>query len=425
MSQQATQPRPPATVTASDLAYGASTARLLESEARAVDSREIPAEPVRPATPATRTRRRTTPAAKPGSAPRARRKTTRATKPAPIQEAPQATLLLGRRASRKKWEAARREGIGGSDVAALFGLAGKWSSPRHVFEEKHGRPTFRETEPAEIGREIESFVARMFTKRSGLKTRMPAGMIQNIARPWMRANVDRYVLDAEGNIVAPLELKNRSEYQAEDWEDGVPDGPLLQLHWYLAVGGWDHGYVAALVGGNKLKWYRVERDEEIIDEIVDHCEQWFQRHVVEGFPPPADGLEATTSLLARLWEVQPEKVINVPADKASALLEKEARMADRVDVAKEQLRKVQNEMRLLAGDAEIVRAGGKPAWTNKQNSTFSPKKFHAEYPVLAAKFTHKVDALDMDRLKAEASEEYRLCRARQLRIPKTTAKKAS
>ncbi|MFM9590792.1 YqaJ viral recombinase family protein [Streptomyces scabiei] len=354
---------------------------------------------------------------------RRRLKAVPAPKPAPVREAPEATLLLGRRASRKKWEAVRREGIGGSDVAALFGLAGKYSSPRHVFEEKHGRPTFRETEPAEIGREIETFVARMFTKRSGLKTKMPAGMIANDARPWMRANVDRYVLDGEGRIVAPLELKNRSEYQAEEWEDGVPDGPALQAHWYMAVGGWDHAYVAALVGGNKLRWFRLERDEEIVEELIGHCEDWYQRHIVEGFPPPADGLEATTSLLARLWEVREDAVVDIDADKARAVLDREQRMTDRVKAAEEELRKVQNEMRLIAGDAEIVRAGGRTAWTNKQNSSFGPKRFHEKYPELAAKFTHKVDALDMDRLKAEAPEEYRQCRSRQLR--RTRTKKAT
>lgn len=382
---------------------------LLESANTTSECSESLTRPVRLAAPVRRTHRRTNQAAKLG----------------PLPEAPQARLLLGRRASRTKWEAVRREGIGGSDVAALFGLAGKWSSPRHVFEEKHGRPTFRETEPAEIGREIETFVARMFTKRSGLRTRMPSGMIQNIERPWMRANVDRYVLDAEGHVVAPLELKNRSEYQASDWEDGVPDGPALQAYWYMAVGGWDHAYVAALVGGNKLRWFRLERDEEIITEIVEHCEAWYRRHVVEGFPPPADGLEATTDLLARLWDVQPEKVIDIPSDKAEALLAKEARMADRVSVAQEQLRLVQNEMRLVAGDAEIVKSGGKPAWTNKQNSTFSTKRFHADYPELAEKYTHQVPALDMDRLKVESAEEYRLCRARQLRVPRPKTKKAS
>lgn len=381
---------------------------LLDAGTRADECTQAPARPVRPP--------RTAPSRHLKAAP---------AKPAPVREAPAATLLLGRRASRKKWEAARREGIGGSDVASIFGLAGKYSSPRHVFEEKHGRPQFRETEPAEIGREIETFVARMFTKRSGLKTRMPSGMIQNTARPWMRANVDRYVLDADGNIVAPLELKNRSEYQADDWEDGVPDGPLLQLHWYLAVGGWDHGYVAALVGGNKLKWFRIERDEEIITEIVEHCEAWYQRHIVEGFEPPADGLEATTALLARLWEVQPEKVIDIPVEKAETLLKREERAADRVEAAKEQLRTVQNEMRLIAGDAEVVKAGGRQAWTVKQNSTFAPTRFHADYPELAAKYTHKVEALDMDRLKAESPDEYRLCRGRQLRISKPKKTKGS
>lgn len=32
----------------------------------------------------------------------------------------------------------------------------------------------------------------------------------------------------------------------------MPGGPALQTHWYLAVTGYEQGYVAALLGGNRL-----------------------------------------------------------------------------------------------------------------------------------------------------------------------------
>lgn len=354
--------------------------------------------------------------------------------PAAQVEAPAARLLLpsgdlNDPAYRRQWEATRLDGIGGSDVAAILGLAGKWNSPRRVYEEKHGRSTFKDTEPAEIGREIEDFIAMMFAKRSGLSVAMPPGTLQNIARPWMRANVDRYVLGSDGCPVVPLECKNRSWYQLDQWEDGVPDAPAIQCYWYMAVGGWSHGYVAALVGGNRLIWHRLERDEEIIAELVDHCEKWYQRHIVEGFPPPADGLEDTTVLLSRLWEVQPEAVLEIDAAKATQVLAEHGRLTAAAKAAADEVRKVENEMRLIAGANEIVKAGGQIVWTNKQNSTFAPKRFREERPDLAARFTHQVDALDMDRLKTEEPGVYREFRARQLRPAKpakaSKAKKAA
>lgn len=337
----------------------------------------------------------------------------------PAPETPTACLGLGADAPQEQWEAFRREGIGGSDVAALLGLAGKYTSPRHVYEEKHGRPTFVETEAAEIGREIEDFIASMFSKRADLETAVTPGTYVNLDRPWMRANVDRFVLnpDGSGAVIAPLECKNRSEYQIDDWEDGVPDAPAIQCYWYMAVCGWDHGYVAALVGGNKLRWHRLERDEDIIGELVEHCEGWFQRHVVEGAPPPADGLEATEKLLARLWEVTPETIAEISVDEARRLRAEHAKATQAVEDATAYLRRVQNEMRLAAGANEIVKAGGVPVWTNKQNSTFAPKRFRTEQPELAARYTHMVKAIDTDRLKADDEAMFRRYRARQLRVP--------
>lgn len=333
--------------------------------------------------------------------------------------APTARLLLPADASREEWEAVRRAGIGGSDVAGILGLGGKYTGPRHVYEEKHGRPTFKGNEYAEIGTEIEGFIARMFTKRSGVETVTPPGTLVHVDRPWMRVNVDRYTTDQPGGPVSGLlECKNRSEYQADQWEDGaVPDAPAIQCHWGMAVGGWDHGYVAALVGGNKLRWVRLERDEEMCEWLVDYCGRWFERHVVEGLPPEADGLEATTDLLGKLWSVKPEAIAEVDMAKAKELRARRADLKARETALDEELRTVENEMRLLTGENEIAQADGRPAWTWKQNGNFAPKRFREAQPELAAQYTHMVPAIDTDRLKADHPAIYDTYRARVLRVP--------
>jgi putative phage-type endonuclease len=341
--------------------------------------------------------------------------------PAPrgLADAPTARLLLPADATEEQWHEARRGGIGGSDVAALLGLGGgKYTSPLHVYEEKHGRPTFHGNEAAEIGSEIEPFLRHMFTKRSGIRVEEPPGTLVHLDRPWMRVNVDGLTFEHPGPASGVLELKSRSEYQADQWEDGaVPDAPAIQTHWGMAVGGWPEGFVAALVGGNKFRWVRLERDEEMIEWLVDHCGRWYQRHIVEGFPPDPDGYEATTDLLAKLWSVKAETIAEVDVAKAKELRAVRAELKEREKALAAEIRTVENQMRTLTGENEVATAGSKPAWSWKANGTFAGKRFAEAEPEEAAKYTHMVEAIDLDRLKAEKPDTYNRYRARVLRVP--------
>ncbi|MFH8577200.1 YqaJ viral recombinase family protein [Streptomyces zaomyceticus] len=331
-------------------------------------------------------------------------------------DAPTARLLLPADATEEQWHAVRRSGIGGSDVAAILGLD-KYRGPRHVFEAKHGRDTEADNEAMEFGRELEDVIARSFSRRSGIAISTPPGTLVHTERAWMLANVDRYALDEAGAVVAPVECKNRSEYQADDWEDGVPDSPAIQAHWYMAVGGWEYAWVAALIGGNRLRYHRLERDEELIGYLTETCGGWYQRHVVEGYPPPADGLEATKELLGRLWTAKPEDIAEVDIDRARALRKQRADLKGQIDALETALTTVENEMRLVNEAAEVAKCGKSVAWSWKQNGNFSPKRFREAHPELAADLTTLVEALDMDRLKTEHPDIYTEFRARVLRVP--------
>ncbi|MBC9729893.1 YqaJ viral recombinase family protein [Streptomyces sp. TRM68367] len=332
-----------------------------------------------------------------------------------LPDAPTARLLLPRDASEEQWLEVRRTGIGGSDMAAILGLD-KRRGPRRVYEEKHG---YSEPENSYMrwGRKLEPLIAEGFEEETGLTTAMPPGTLVHLEHSWALANVDRYVLD--GHVVAPLECKSKSEYLADEWEDSeeAPDGPALQAHWYTAVGGWSHSYVAALLGGNRLTIFRQERNEELIKELFAHAEQWYQRHIVEGFPPPVDGLESTKELLAALWEVRPEAVAEIPVDTAKSLRAQRADLKARVKALEAQLVTVENQMRDEAKDAEIVKSNGTVAWTWKQNGNFSATTFREQYPELAAQYVKSVEVIDTDRLKTEHKDIYRKCRGRRLLVP--------
>ncbi|WP_254705927.1 YqaJ viral recombinase family protein [Streptomyces vilmorinianum] len=320
-----------------------------------------------------------------------------------------------------EWHAVRRSGIGGSDVAAILGMNPRWKGPLHVWEEKHGRGDHSDNEYAYCGRKLEPVIAEIFSERSGLEIAPTPGTLQHVEHAWMLANIDRLVLEPSTAlgypVIAPLEIKNRSEYLASEWEEDVPDVPALQAHWYLAVTGYSHAYVAALIGGNRLRWYRLERDEELIEHLVTYCGDWWIRHVVEGTPPPPDGSRATTELLAHLFDVQPDGTAEVDPVEHMLLTERRRGLKARIAADTHDLVEVENQLRVAVGEAEVATIGGRPVYTWRQNGNFAAARFRAAEPELAAEYTHMVPAIDTERLAADHPETYREYRARRLVVP--------
>lgn len=322
---------------------------------------------------------------------------------------------------REQWLGARRTGVGGSDIAAVLGMS-KYTSPTEVYLDKtgvlvddHRSPELEEA--AFWGHQHEPTVARVFSERTGLRVVEGPGMLAHAERRWMLANVDRFVLEpGEDAPASLLEIKTRSAFQLDEWLLGVPDGPALQTHWYLAVTGYQHAHVAALLGGNRLLIHRVERDEGLIEHLVEIVGRFWQG-VLDGTPPPVDGSEATAELLGHLYRVTPDRItVADPAD-VLPLLERRRELKAREERTAAELREVDNRLKATAGEAEVVKVQGSVAFTYRQNGPLSAKRFSAAHPDLAATYTHRVDALDTKRLAAENPETYREFRARRLLVP--------
>ncbi|MCT9090610.1 YqaJ viral recombinase family protein [Streptomyces sp. ASQP_92] len=346
---------------------------------------------------------------------------------APAIVTPTGVVVAPPNLDREQWLAARRTGVGGSDIAAVLGMS-KYTSPVELYLDKVGElgdvPRSPElVEAAFWGHQHEPTIASVFAERTGLGVVEGPGMLAHVERPWMLANVDRYVIEqSEATPSSLLEIKTRSAYQLDDWLLGVPDGPALQTHWYLAVTGYSHAHVAALLGGNRLIIHRVERDESLVEHLVDIVGRFWQS-VLDRVPPAVDGSEATEELLGHLYKVTPDRVTVVDPAEVLPLLDRRRELKAREQRTADELREVDNRLKAVAGEAEVVKTQGAVAFTWKQNGPLSTKRFAAAHPDLAAKYTHRVDALDTKSIAAELPDEYRVFRARRLVVPKeiTTA----
>ncbi|HFT6251397.1 TPA: YqaJ viral recombinase family protein [Listeria monocytogenes] len=211
---------------------------------------------------------------------------------------------------RTQWLLTRRQGIGGSDAGIIMGL-NKYKTAFELWLDKTGQvlPDESAGEAAYWGNQMEEVVAKEFEKRTGKKVRRSNMMYQHPEHDFMLANVDRFIVGED----ALLECKTASAYLAKEWEsDEVPATYLVQIQHYLAVTGKSKAYVAVLIGGNKFIWKEIDRDEELINQIIAFELDFWETNVKGQLAPALDGSSAAEKYLKDRFTKSEDKQIILP-----------------------------------------------------------------------------------------------------------------
>lgn len=275
-----------------------------------------------------------------------------------------ATIALAAGAPEADWHAVRATGIGGSDIAAICGL-NPYTSPLEIWFTKVGQPVPRADNPvldeaAEMGHELEPVVARRFTKKTGLPAISNPGTLRRPDIPWALVNLDRATID-HGEMGA-LELKTRSSYALNDWIDEPPIDVQIQVQWQLMVTGWTFAYTACLIGGQRTLVHRIQRDEQIIADLLAIGAEFWER-VTTRTQPPIDGLAATGDLLDRLHATPTDDVVVADAAEVEGWLRQRARAKEQIAAADLALTDADNHLKAIAGDAIEVHIRGEKAFS--------------------------------------------------------------
>ena len=275
-----------------------------------------------------------------------------------------ATVALGPDAPRDEWHAVRKSGIGGSDIAAICGL-NVWTSPLEIWLKKTGQPVPRRVDPvldesAEMGHELEPVTARRFTKKTGLPIFENPGTLRMPDIPWALVNLDRTT--EEDGLPGVVELKSRSSYALAEWLEETPVEVQVQVQWQLMVTGWSFGYTAALIGGQRTIVHRIERDEQLIDDLLAIAAE-FWGWVETGIQPPLDGSHATGQLLDRLHANPTRKDVIADAAEVEKWLAIRRTAHEQMAAADIAATEADNHLKALAGDGTDVYIRGELAYT--------------------------------------------------------------
>lgn len=252
--------------------------------------------------------------------------------------------------SRDEWLKYRTMGIGGADVSVIAGI-NPFRSIIELWREKTGRdiPTDGENEYTHFGTVLEAVIKREFMNRTGLKVRAKNAILQSEEYPFMLANLDG-VINENGETVI-FEAKTASAYKIDQWEGGIPKEYMYQLQHYMAVTGYHKAYIAALVGGNRFIIHEVYEDKEMIRNIVEMEKEFWQKNVMEGIEPDADGSEATTDYLADIYSESNGKAIELPKE-AVELCRQYDELSSELDNLKMMKSEAENRLKTMLGNNE-------------------------------------------------------------------------
>lgn len=277
--------------------------------------------------------------------------------------------------SHDEWLEHRRRSIGGSDASAIVGL-NSWSSPYSVWAEKLGKlPPKEDNERMRLGRDLEDYVSKRFTEKTGKKVRKENSIISNPDYPFAHANVDRMIVGED----AGLECKTTSILNTKTFKNGeYPANYYVQCVHYMMVTGCKKWYLAVLVLGEGFYDYVIERDEAEIEALAK-SEKDFWEYVIKQTPPATDGLDATTEAISTIYPESNDEVCDL------ALYETELRTY--MDVTKQinelKVLKEESANKIKAFMGESGRGEGinyKVNFTTSTRSTFDAKSFEKDNP---------------------------------------------
>lgn len=188
-----------------------------------------------------------------------------------------------------EWHELRAQGIGGSEISAVVGL-NPWMSAFELWHRKKGNLPEREiTSPMGWGTRLEPIIADHFHEQHPRYAPYDeSGTFAHPDRPWQIANPDGLLYwDMDGSLESLLEVKTARfpDGWGRDGSDVIPIAYRCQVTWYMDVLGVDHAWVAALIGGNDYREYRIGFDDGDARELRDAGEAFWESLAADEEPP--------------------------------------------------------------------------------------------------------------------------------------------
>lgn len=285
-------------------------------------------------------------------------------------------LVATARLDRKEWLRYRKRGLGGSDAGAVCGL-NPYRTAMQVYDDKTTDATEEtDNEAMRQGRELEDYVARRFMEAAGKKVRRANFMYYDEENPFMLADVDRMIVGEN----AGLECKTASPYLADRWKNGeIPVSYQIQCYHYMSVCNADAWYIAVVIFGREFKYYRIERDEEVISDLRQIERNFWENHILKRILPEPDGSELADKVISGYFKKSMKQTI--PLRGFDEKLGRRQELESLLDEMTTEKKQIEQELKLYLGEAEAAEnANYRVSWKSVNSQRIDEKRLKEERP---------------------------------------------
>jgi putative phage-type endonuclease len=255
--------------------------------------------------------------------------------------------------NREAWLQLRSPNINSTEVGSLFGIS-KYATIFEIwhYKNKSIEIDFEGNERTEWGLALQDSIAAKVAKDNGWSIRR---MDEYMFLPEIRLGSSFDFAIGDDGI---MEIKNIDKFvYMDEWTDG--NAPLhieCQVQTQLAVSGRKYCMIVGLIGGNEAVIIRRDRDEAVIQAIIEKT-KWFWQTIADKKEPEPD-FKKDAEIIGRLYGyAEPEKVIE-GTDEIKTLAVKYKEVSDQIKPLEEQKEALKAEILTLVKDAEKVTGEG-------------------------------------------------------------------
>jgi predicted phage-related endonuclease len=313
-------------------------------------------------------------------------------------------------------DSALRQGVGASEVAALFGMH-PYLSALGLYARIVAPQDVTATAVQRRGMRAERYLADEYAERHGLlevygvrsdwdKAIWCPPTQRHPVHDFLIASPDRIEFH-DGNPVRVVEIKTaRSRIGWEDPDetpDGAPMHYILQVAQQMLVGfdgePIERGTLVASVGHiDDYREYSLTRSPKIEAAIIERVGAFWHDHVLPKRPPDWDGSEAGDALLRAMYPADTRPALLPATDEANAIMAEYRHAQLQVETWEAKADTAKQIIKALIGDAAGLEGNGwRATWKRNRDSTSIDWKAVAEaagasHALIAAHTTTKPGA---------------------------------
>ena len=297
---------------------------------------------------------------------------------------------------REAWLTERKKGLGGTDIACIM-MAGADTAEKvgsfegslfKLWSEKTGLYDTDDYDDAILmrGRVMEKYVCEFYELHLGEGCKLwEEGLTWHPSRPRIFGTPDRLV--EQNGVRFGMDAKTR-RFRKGWGESRTTDVPLdveIQMRVYMEIFDAPYWDIATLFSLDDFRVYRIERDKELGQSILDVAEAWWDKHIDGEVPPDVDATSACMKVLGSLNPRVKSEELRVATAAEKDLHEKILAVRAEYKELEQKKKELENLLRAKIGESAGI--AGVATWkAGKPRKIFDKNFFREKHPDLYQKF---------------------------------------